>query len=121
MKLRAELHDIDKKILDSISKQNLEREGKAIAKIIQNPRYFFSYAKRFAKRKSTVGPLLNENNDLEHDPKKMADILQKQYSSVFSDPSSSKKKHPDLKPNIKETIRLSLYLDYTCSSKDVDS
>ena len=104
VKLRAELHDIDKKILDSISKQNLEREGKAIAKIIQNPRYFFSYAKRFAKRKSTVGPLLNENNDLEHDPKKMADILQKQYSSVFSDPSSSKKKHPDLKPNIKETI-----------------
>ena len=103
-KLRAEIYDIDKKIAESISKQNQESESKAIAKIIENPRYFFSYAKRHAKRKSTVGPLMDENNDLEHDPKKMADILQGQYSSVFSDPSAAKKKCPLLNINISDTI-----------------
>ena len=104
IKLRAELHDIDQEIAESISKQSKDRETKAIAKIIENPRFFFSFAKRHAKRKSTVGPLLNEDNNLEDDPKKMADILQDQYSSVFSDPSSSKKKCPKLNLNIKDTI-----------------
>ena len=104
VKLGAELYDIDQKIAESISKQNRERENKAILKIIENPRYFFSYAKKQAKRKSTVGPLLNDNKDLEHDPKKMADILQKQYSSVFSDPKSAKKKCPHQTHNISDTI-----------------
>ena len=104
VKLRAEMHDIEKKITDSIADQKREAEGKALAKIIENPRYFFSYAKRFAKRKSTVGPLLNKDKVLEDDPKKMADILQTQYSSVFSDPTSTKKKCPKLNLNIKDTI-----------------
>ena len=47
---------------------------------------------------------MNENKDLEDDPKKMADILQDQYSSVFSDPSSTKKKCPKLNLNVNETI-----------------
>ena len=104
VKLRAEIHDIEKKITESINKQQREAEGKALAKIIENPRYFFSYAKKYAKRKSTVGPLLNEDKELEDDPKKMADILQNQYSSVYSDPTSTKKKSPKLNLNIKETI-----------------
>ena len=103
-RLRAEIYDIDKKIQESLTKQNREREGKAILKIIENPRYFFSYAKKHAKRKSTVGPLLDENNDLEHDPKKMADILQTQYSSVFSDPKSTKKKCPHTTHKLSDTI-----------------
>ena len=48
-KLRAEIHDIDKKIADSISKQNEARESRAIAKIIENPRFFFSYANSLQK------------------------------------------------------------------------
>ena len=87
-----------------MTKENREREGKAILKIIENPRYFFSYAKKHAKRKSTVGPLLDENSDLEHDPKKMADILQTQYSSVFSDPKSAKKKCPHTTHKLSDTI-----------------
>ena len=104
VRLRAEIHDIDKEIAESVSKQNRVREGKAILKIIENPRYFFSYAKKHAKRKSTVGPLLDENKDLEHEPKKMADILQHQYSSVFSDPSSVKKKCPHRNHSVSDTI-----------------
>ncbi|CAL8275239.1 unnamed protein product [Gadus morhua 'NCC'] len=46
------------------------------------------------KLRSNVGPLRNSNNDLENNPKVMADILQRQYVSVFSDPSN---------PNLKDT------------------
>ncbi|CAL8284390.1 unnamed protein product [Gadus morhua 'NCC'] len=59
-----------------------------------NPRFFFSYAKKYSKLRSNVGPLRNSNNDLENNPKVMADILQRQYVSVFSDPSN---------PNLKDT------------------
>ena len=104
VKLRAELHDLNVKIKESISRQRDEKEKKAIATILENPRFFFSYSKQFAKRKSTVGPLLNENGDLEHDPEPMSNLLQSQYSSVFSDPNSNKKKAPNIKPNLESII-----------------
>jgi hypothetical protein len=45
------------------------------------------------------------DKNLEDDPKKMADLLQQQYSSVFSDPKSNKKKCPCLKNlNITKTL-----------------
>ena len=104
VKLRAELYDIEHKIIDSITEQQKEREANILTKITENPRYFYSYAKRFAKRKSRIGPLLNNDNTLEDDPKKMADILQNQYTSVFSDPCSKKIKYPNLNINIEQTI-----------------
>jgi len=64
------------------------KEDKVVTNIKENPRYFFSYAKRFAKTKSNVGPLRDNNGNLKHKPKEMANILQSQYSSVFSDPNS---------------------------------
>ena len=102
--LRAELYDINLKIKESICTQKEEKEAKALQTIIENPRFFFSYAKQFSKRKSTVGPLQNDDGNLEHDPKTMADMLQKQYSSVFSDPQSEKKKAPNLNPVFHSTI-----------------
>ena len=104
VKLRAELYDIEHNIIDSITEQQRHREAGVLTKIVENPRYFYSYAKRYSKRKSTVGPLLNKDNVLEGDPKKMADILQNQYISVFSDPTSRKKKSPNLNINIQQTI-----------------
>ena len=104
IKLRAEIYDIDQKIKESVMTERKDREAKALLTIIENPRYFFSYAKRFAKKKSTVGPLLNENSELVDDAKVMADLLQKQYSSVFSDPNSEKKKSPNINAEINTTI-----------------
>ena len=103
-KLRTELYDLDIEIKESINNQQKAREAIALKNIMENPRYFYSYAKQFAKQKSTVGPLLTENGDLENKPKDMANILQNQYSSVFSDPLSSKKKPPDFNVNLKSNI-----------------
>ena len=61
---------------------------KAVSKILDNPKFFFSYAKKFAKQKSNVGPLLS-NDQLTCDPLEKANILPEQYKSVFSDPSNT--------------------------------
>ena len=75
-----------------VAEQSLQ-EKIAIGKVLNNPKYFFSYAKRFSKSPSNIGPLL-ENGDLTNDPLEMANTLQDQYKSVFSDPSSTRKSLP---------------------------
>ena len=59
-----------------------------------DPKFFFSYAKRFSKLKSNIGPLLDKEGKLHSDPQKMADMLQDQYTSVFSDPNCPQRKVP---------------------------
>ena len=87
-------------IQQNISMEIHERERKAVQCVKKNPKYFFSYAKRFSKLKSNIGPLRSSSTGtLQHDATEMAEILQDQYSSVFSDPDNEKKK--DTTSNIK--------------------
>ena len=79
---------------DAINEEFNRREMQAVATVKKNPRFFFSYAKRYSKLRSNVGPLRNEDESLTTDPKAMADILQTQYLSAFTDPSN---------PHIKDT------------------
>ena len=65
------------------------KEQLAIIAIKTNPKYFFSYAKQFAVTKSKIGPLLNNSNEYTSSSQVMANILSKQYSSVFSAPLPS--------------------------------
>ena len=75
-------------IRDLIVKDLNLREAKAVDRIKTNPKYFYSYAKRFAKVKSTVAPLRDENGNLKTSPREKAEILQSQYCKVFSNPDS---------------------------------
>ena len=110
-KLRAELYEIEQNLKESIQNQRQASELKAVQAIIKNPRYFYSFAKKNNKLKTTVGPLLNEEGELSDDPKAMADLLQKQYTSVFSDPNSTKKKIPNIKINIENSLE---NFDFNC-------
>ena len=85
-KLQAQLNLLEYQIRDHVNHELDLREQKAISKMTANPRYFFSYAKRFSKLKSNVGPLKDADGTLHHHPNKMADLLQDQYSAVFSNP-----------------------------------
>ena len=49
-------------IKESIIKELDSREAKATETIKANPRYFFSFAKRFAKTQSTVGPISDQES-----------------------------------------------------------
>ena len=51
-----------------------------------------------------MSPLFNKDNELENDPKKMADLLQEQYLSVFSNPTSNQKELPDFQLPLKSLL-----------------
>ncbi|KAL5258287.1 hypothetical protein ACHWQZ_G008952 [Mnemiopsis leidyi] len=94
VKLENELAFLAFEIQTSISNELREREVKAVESMKKNPKYFFSYAKRFSKLKSNIGPLRNKDTgQLHYNPQQMADMLQKQYSSVFSDPNNPEKRN----------------------------
>ena len=88
--IRDKLAIIQLKIKDSIFSQLQFKEAKVIESINDNPRFFFSYAKQKSKVKSSIGPLLDPDGIFHTSPKSMADLLQSQYTSVFSDPNDPK-------------------------------
>ena len=84
--LERDVNLISYEIKDTILNQLNQKEARAVSTIKSNPKYFYSYAKRLAKTKSTVAPLKNTDGLLTNDAKEKAEILQSQYVSVFSDP-----------------------------------
>ena len=68
-----------------------QNEKRAVERIGTNPKYFFSYAKSFSKVKQNISVLLNGNQELVAERKELANILQHQFYSVFSDPNCSSK------------------------------
>ena len=87
-KIREKLVKVELLLIKSHSDARERKEQLAIKAIKTNPRYFFSYAKQFSLTKSKVGPLLDHNNEFTSSSSEMAAILSKQYSSVFSSPST---------------------------------
>ncbi|MEC7567513.1 MAG: hypothetical protein VYA01_00720, partial [Bacteroidota bacterium] len=72
-KLENELIEIEDKLQASFKKSNDFQETKAIEAIKRNPKFFFSYVKKFSKIKTAIGPLLNQDGEYVSDNKEMAD------------------------------------------------
>ena len=66
-----------------------QKEHRAVETIKKNPKYFFSYAKRLQKTRSTIPVLRDEEGTLVEDPTRKAEILQRQYQKVFSNPMNA--------------------------------
>ena len=86
--LQKEVSLLSYGIKDEILAQIHDRESYAVSTIKSNPKYFCSYAKKFAKFKSSVAPLKTQNGSLATAPEEKAEILQNQYVTVFSDPNN---------------------------------
>lgn len=86
--VRTKLALICYDIKEAFNEQLDRKERNAVEKIKTNPKYFYSYAKSLSRVKSTVNMLFNNDGNIVTDPKAMADVLQHQFSSVFSDPLS---------------------------------
>ena len=86
------------KLLEDLKKlsssKRSRREMKAIQKIKSNPKYFYSFAKKLSKTKQNISQLLDSKGNLQTDRKIVADILQDQFTSSFSDPNYLHKKIP---------------------------
>ncbi len=76
-------------IRDAVHQERQYREEQAVSKVKTNPKYFYSYAKKFPKAKRSISMLFESDNNICHDPGRIANILQKQFTSVFSDPSAT--------------------------------
>ena len=86
-KIKAKLIKIELLLQKSHSEARSRKEQLAVKAIKTNSKFFFSYAKQFSSTKTSIGPLLNENNEYTGCSSKMANLLSAQYSSVFSKPS----------------------------------
>ncbi|XP_066935006.1 uncharacterized protein [Clytia hemisphaerica] len=82
-KITKELLTIEKDLQKSFRDSKCYVENIAINSIKKNSKYFFAYARKKAKIKTKIGPLLNTNGELTQRSKEMAEILSRQYVSVF--------------------------------------
>ena len=87
-KIQRELELIEFKLLESHHREAKQRENRAVEKIKADPKYFFSYAKSKSKIRSQVGPLEEEGN-IVSDPEAMSNVLQCQFTTVYSTPRLS--------------------------------
>ena len=99
-KLEKKKEIVELKIKDSIKVEQERKEINAIEKMKTNPRMFFSYVKKFSKTVSKVGPLKDEQGTIHVDAKVKAELLQRQYTKVFSDPSAASTDHVNLNAEI---------------------
>ena len=91
LKLMKTLEQIENELEVNYKRMKLKKEGEALGKIKRNPKYFYSYANKFSKIKTRVGPLADSNGETVKDPYLMAEMLKKQYESTFSDPVEGQK------------------------------
>ena len=82
--------DIEIAIKELIKEELFQKEIQAIQKMKRNPKYFYSYVKKFNKTESWIGPLQDEHENLHSNPDIKANLLQDQYIKVFSDPTKRK-------------------------------
>ena len=106
-RLEDELFVMNVQLQDVILTDLADQEEKALLSIKKDPKFFYSYAKRFSRVRCDIGPLTSSDGCLTNNPKEMADLLQKQYCGVFTDPTNPRKVIPprvdDLQPGL-ETI-----------------
>ena len=90
-KLERKLINIEISLQLSHKATSTRKEQKALKAIKTNPKHFFAYAKKYSKTNSSIGPLLDKNNEYTSSAQKMANILADQYNSVFSKPIGTSK------------------------------
>ena len=84
------LMTIEEDIITSHINELSHEEAIAVAKIKEDPNFFFRYAKRFSITKQEIGPLYSDNGSLTNDKKLICKLLLEQFNSAFSIPLSNK-------------------------------
>ena len=82
----VELREVEEEIDEEYKMSRVKQEKEAIKTIRHNPKYFYTYAKKFSKSKGEIAAFVKETGDLTDDPAEQAEILRKQYESVASKP-----------------------------------
>ena len=92
-KLEKKKAEVEEEIRKSIVEEKESKEIKAIEQMKSNPKMFYTYMKKFSKSDSKIGPLADDEGNIHSDAKAKAEILQKQYTKVFSNPDNASTDH----------------------------
>ena len=87
--------DINREIQTLYQEKRQSQENKVVKEVKNNPTAFYKYANKYRKDTSKIG-YLKEGSKHEDDLKKMANILNQLYKSVFTTPKD--KPELSLKP-----------------------
>ena len=104
---QRKISEINTSIKQLYLKEDLERENKATTKIKSDPKAFYNYANATRKIKTKIGPLKytsdSGNVTFESGSRKMANILNSQYQSVFTTPLTDEVIQTEI-PNLTEFL-----------------
>ena len=92
--LETKLALITFEVKETIMNDLDSRERSVVKKIKVNPKVFYSYAKSHARVKSNLAMLISDNGEVVMDEEGMANTLQRQFSSVYSDPLAAEVRLP---------------------------
>ena len=88
-KLITEKNEMEKELINDSKMRDEKEEKKACENISQNPKYFYTFAKRRQESKGSVGPFVDQQTGaINPDPLHTAEIMRNQYESVFSVPKT---------------------------------
>ena len=73
-----ELVEVETKVDEMYKQRRLKKEGDAIKKLKTNPKYFYSYAKRFSKTRNQVGQLVNKDGAVIIESSEQAELFRNQ-------------------------------------------
>ena len=84
--LLIQFDEIENNFKNSINTGRKRRGTRAIPAIKQNPKYICKFVKINSTLRAGIGPLQDEEGNLEPSNKKMSELLDDQYNCVFSTP-----------------------------------
>ena len=81
-----ELKTIEEELDESYKANRKKKEKEAIKTLLKNPKFFYSYQRKFSKTSEKITGFINENGEIVTDAFKQSEMLRKQYQSVYSQP-----------------------------------
>ena len=94
-RLERDLALVHYEIREAICNYKDKEEDTVISKIKSNPKVFYSFAKSHSVIRNDISSMRDNAGIITQNPEKIANILQEQFSSVYSEPYSEYKKDPD--------------------------
>ena len=87
-RLTKKKFDLEEQIKILIKAELQKKEIDAVKLMRTNPKFFYTYVKKFQKTESRIGPLKDEDGNLNANTEVKANLLQSQYTKVSSNPEN---------------------------------
>ena len=118
-KLLLENREIELKLQESYKNERSAAEHHAVKSIKKNSKYFYSYAKKYSKVFTGIGPLFDAANNIISCANKMSEMFSEQYRSVFSTPKEPLKEPAEIFSDNNPEIDREMLLDIEFNEEDV--